>query len=54
MFQPYVHVGQYSEGEFVAPSGVAGNMTTLHEIPDDIFDSLNASSKAHYVSTVVV
>ena len=35
-----MHVGQYSEGEFVAPSGVMGNMTTLHEIPDDIFDTL--------------
>ncbi|CAB4016296.1 TALPID3 -like [Paramuricea clavata] len=43
--QPYVHVGQYSEGEFVAPSGIMGNMTTLHEIPDDIFDSFNTSNK---------
>ena len=40
-----MHAGQYSEGEFVAPSGITGNMTTLHEIPDDIFDSFNTSSK---------
>lgn len=40
-----MHVGQYSEGEFIAPSAIKGNMTTLREIPDDIFDSVNTSSK---------
>ena len=46
-----MHVGQYSEGEFVAPSGIMGNMTTLHEIPDDIFDYFNTSSKINQYYT---
>ena len=31
----------------MAPSGITGNMTTLHEIPDDIFDTFSTSSKLH-------
>ena len=48
-----MHVGQYSEGEFVAPSGIMGNMTTLHEIQDDIFDSFNTSSKINQYDIIL-
>lgn len=48
LFQPFVHVGQYSEGEFALPSvmvRIPDNMTTMQEIPDDIFDSFDNASE---------